>query len=143
VPDSLPPRAAAKRLILIADDDPAVLEVTRRMARSLGWRPLVADSAAQALELFRERAREIECVLVDLHMPVMSGLQMLRAIRALEPGVRFVVMTGDDDAAQGFASEGARDCRLLLKPFLLGDLGEALDAAAPGRVSASREGGSQ
>jgi CheY-like chemotaxis protein len=112
--------------ILIVDDDPAVLEVTRRMVRSLGWQPLLADNAPQAVELFREHSDQIDIVLIDLHMPRMSGLEVMHEIRGIRTDARVIVMTGDDAGGEAIATLTDPPAGVLVKPFLLLDLGCAL-----------------
>ena len=112
--------------VLIADDEPAVLEVLRSMARALGCRPLLADTGSQALEMFREHHASIDCALVDLHMPQISGLELLREFRAIDPGARVLIMTGDHLEADQFASETESPDGILAKPFFMTDLQQAL-----------------
>lgn len=112
--------------LLIADDEPAVLEVLRSMARSLGWHALLANTGTQALALFRDHADDIECALVDLHMPQVSGLELLREIRALNPATRVLVMTGDLLDTDPFEGTGLEPDGLLSKPFFMSDLHGAL-----------------
>jgi CheY-like chemotaxis protein len=110
--------------VLIADDEPAVLEVVRAMARSLGWRTLLADNGAQALAALREHAGTIDRVLMDLHMPRVDGRSVLEIIRTEHPGTHVVVMTGDCDAREsGLVPE---ECELLAKPFEFAQLNSAL-----------------
>ena len=59
-------RSIALPQVLIVDDDAAVLDVARSMARAVGWHALVCDHPGQAVELFREHAERIHAVLVDL-----------------------------------------------------------------------------
>lgn len=112
--------------VLIADDEPAVLEVLRSMARALGCRPLLADTGSQALEMFREHHASIDCALVDLHMPQISGLELLREFRAIDPGARVLIMTGDHLEADQFASGAESPDGILAKPFFMTDLQQAL-----------------
>jgi CheY-like chemotaxis protein len=108
--------------LLIVDDELAVLDVTRAMACSLGWQPLLANTSEHALELFREHADAIGHVLVDLHMPGIDGLELARELRAIRPHVRIAVMTGDEPATSGkIAASGLVD-GVLVKPFALDDL---------------------
>lgn len=125
---SLPnqPSRAPMPYLLIADDEPAVLEVLRTMARSLGWQPLLANTGTQALALFREHANDIDCVLVDLHMPQISGIDLLREMRALRADARVLVMTGDDIESDPFAGTGLEPDGMLSKPFFMTDLNQAL-----------------
>lgn len=121
-----PSRPEHRPLLLIVDDDAAVLEVTRSMARSMGCRALVADSAAQALEAFRERADDLHAVLVDLHMPSIDGLALIHLVRAHRPGARVVLMTGDDIDEPVLARAGIGPGGVLVKPFSLDDLRAAV-----------------
>jgi CheY-like chemotaxis protein len=123
----LPPsRPEPRPQLLIVDDDAAVLDVTRSMARALGCHALVADNSTQALDLFRENAERIWAVLVDLNMPRVDGLALLRQLLELRPGTRVLLMTGDaveDDQLDAIGV--GRHC-LLTKPFFLIDLERAL-----------------
>jgi len=112
--------------VIIADDEPTVLDVTRRLARSLGWQSLLADSAQQAALLLREYGADVDCVLLDLHMPGAEGLACLRELRDAAPGVRIVVMTGDQESASLAATGETRPDAVLVKPFNSCELDEAL-----------------
>lgn len=126
MPFSCQQPAATPLYVLIADDEPAVLEVLRSMARALGWQPLLADTGSQALELFREHYAAIDCAIVDLHMPQISGLELLREFRALDPDARVLIMTGDHVEADEFAAESEAPDGVLTKPFFMTDLKQAL-----------------
>jgi CheY-like chemotaxis protein len=115
---------------LIVDDELAVLDVTRAMACTLGWQPLLANTAKHALELFREHADAISYVLLDLHMPGADGLDLARDLRAIQPNVHIAVMTGDEVAtANSFGEPGLVD-GVLVKPFALDDLDHGFDPQA-------------
>lgn len=120
------PSQGGAPMVLIADDEPTVLEVTRRLARSLGWRSLLADNADQAVELMREYSTEIDCVLIDLHMPGVHGLSGVRRLRQIDPRVRIVVMTGDDQNAALDSPGTDWPDAVLVKPFMAGALSTAL-----------------
>ena len=116
--------------LLIVDDELAVLDVTRAMACTLGWQPLLANTARHALDLFRDHAQTISYVLLDLHMPGTDGLELARALRAIQPDVHIAVMTGDEPAtADSFGEPGLVD-GVLVKPFALDDLDHGFDVQA-------------
>jgi two-component system response regulator HydG len=78
--------------LLAIDDEPGVLALIERFARNLDF-DVVCHSAGP------EAIREIgtvrpDAVLVDLQMPQMSGIEVLRAIRAMDPACAVVLMTG-------------------------------------------------
>lgn len=115
--------------ILIVDDEPTVLEVTRSMAASLGWHPLLANTSRHALGLFRDHADTIGHVLLDLHMPGMGGAELAIALREIRPDVRIELMTGDEAGAGTLIDSGHAD-GLLVKPFQVTDLMHALEPHA-------------
>jgi CheY-like chemotaxis protein len=82
--------------VLIVDDEPVNRLVLARMVEHFGAHPLEAASGAEALELLG--ARPVDLVLLDIHMPQMSGIQTLERLRS-EPGpncdVPVVAVTGD------------------------------------------------
>ena len=61
-------------IISIVDDDESVREATKGLVRSLGYTALTFSSAEEFLA--SERVRDTACVITDLHMPGLSGLEM-------------------------------------------------------------------
>ena len=94
------------RTILVVDDEELVLNVSRRMLQHLGWTVLEAPDGPRALEIFRERGHEIACVLVDLSMPHMDGIEVFRKIRAMRPDVKVLL-------SSGYAKESGASARSL------------------------------
>ena len=68
----------------------------------------MATDGREGIEIFREHADDLACVLLDLTMPHMSGEQTLEAIRAIRPDVRVVLSSGYDkrSATKRFAEKG-------------------------------------
>ena len=121
--------------LLIVDDEPGVLEVARIMASSLGWSPLVANSAEHAFALFRDHVDVLGHVLVDLHLPGANGLELARHLRGLSPAVRIAVMTGDDAASTAPLGEPGLVNAVLSKPFTVGELDHVFALAARSRAA--------
>ena len=109
--------------ILIVDDDASVTDTFARMLRLVGFEVWAAPSAHQGLAL--AQAHQPHAILLDLCMPLASGLQFLRAVRAL-PGLGetpVAIVTGDyyveDAHTQELAALGAE---LRYKPLWLDEL---------------------
>ena len=108
--------------VLCVDDHPVVLE---GIAQKISMQPdmkvvAVATDGATAMDLFREHRPDV--TLMDLQLPVMSGLETIRAIRRDDPKARIVVLTmyqGDEDIYRALESGAAT---YLLKDTLSDDL---------------------
>jgi len=82
--------------VMFVDDDASFLEVVRNLmvAYSEGlWDVLVATDAARGLTLMRDR--KIDLLVIDVHMPVMDGLQFLGLLHRRYPSISKAVLTGD------------------------------------------------
>jgi two-component system cell cycle sensor histidine kinase/response regulator CckA len=129
-------RAAANgsETILLAEDDPALRELTAFMLEQRGFEVISATTAREALRLAEEHPIEIALLLTDLIMPELSGRALAEKVRALRPGIRVLFISGyADDAVRRTGSLEA-DAAFLEKPFSANDLAtkvrETLDAAA-------------
>jgi hypothetical protein len=80
--------------VLVADDEDSVLFVAQQMLEHLGHRVVTATNGAEAVELYRANAGEIDLVMLDMTMPVMDGVQALNSLKALDPGLRVVLSSG-------------------------------------------------
>jgi CheY-like chemotaxis protein len=80
--------------ILVAEDDPLVLNVVVGMLKALGYKPIPTKDGVEAWEKFKEIKDDISLVLADLVMPRMGGLQLAEELLASDPEVKIVVMTG-------------------------------------------------
>lgn len=111
--------ANPEAVILIVDDEPANVRLLQRMLAVAGYPNVhTTTSAADALALFVRLTPDI--VLLDLHMPEMDGIELMRRFQAmLAPGdfLPMVMLTGDlsPDVRQRALAEGAID--FVTKPF--------------------------
>jgi two-component system, NtrC family, response regulator HydG len=101
--------------LLIADDDPGLRESLERTLTREGYRVILASDGNAALE--RLRAGGVDLVLTDLKMPGLSGIELLRAVKAIAPEVDVILLTafGTVEEAVRAMKEGAYD--FLTKPF--------------------------
>lgn len=103
-----------KRLILVVDDEPAIVRLTRATLQADGYAVITADRGAQAIDLLSEEHPDL--VLLDLMMPEMDGFETLRRMRSITsvPVIMLTARGSDTDKLKGFES-GVDD--YITKPF--------------------------
>jgi DNA-binding response OmpR family regulator len=106
--------------MLVVDDETNVTEIVEEYFTSLGYEVDVAYDGAAAL--VQAAAVRPDVVLLDINMPEISGDQVLDRLRALDPTVPIVMLTGnaDENLARSFLHRGALD--YVAKPFQLDTL---------------------
>ena len=106
--------------ILSIDDDVQICYALNELFRYQGWRTLTAHDVPSGLARFREEKPDI--VLIDYHMPGISGIRGIELLRALSPEVPIIVFTIDEaqEAADRFLAAGASD--IALKPIKAPDI---------------------
>ena len=127
-------RDVGKQVVAVVDDDNGVLESMKDLLESDGYCALVFPSARAFLE--SDMLRSICCLISDLRMPVMGGLELELHASQERPGLPVILITGHDETLRQTSSiqlEG-RTRVLFKKPFngqeLLAAVSAAL-AAAP------------
>ena len=114
-------------LVSIVEDDQSVRESMKRLMRSLGYRVEVFASAADFLG--SPRLGETDCLIADIHMPVMTGIELYRNLVDSGHAIPTILMTAYAD--NGVRSRVLKDgvVGYLRKPFDLKDLKQCLQAA--------------
>jgi len=117
--------AAARPLLLVVDDEIPVLKVVERLAARSGFDVATCASGADAMRTLMRRPADL--AMVDLRMPDVNGLDLLRQIRASVPGCEVILMTAHAavDSAVEAIKLGARE--YLTKPFDFDRLRQVLD----------------
>jgi two-component system cell cycle sensor histidine kinase/response regulator CckA len=105
--------------ILLVDDEQMVLDVSREMLESLGYRVYSAGSGQEAIAVYMEKEGRIDLVILDMIMPGISGGETFDRLREIRPGI--VVLLSSGYSVNGQAQEILnRGCRgFLQKPFTL------------------------
>lgn len=119
--------------VLVADDQPANLMVLRRLLEKAGHQPYTVDDGSDVLDAIE--AQNLDAVIIDLHMPGLSGLEIIKQARFMEAGRKrtpFIVLTADATPATSLESERAGAFAFLTKPVVVGKLLEKLAEIATG-----------
>src|SRR6059036_3220709 len=120
----LPNPVTAKPLLVVVDDEAPVLKVIERVAGKAGYDVVTCGSGSEAMRVLMRRPADL--AMVDLRMPDVNGLDLLRQIRSAVPGCEVILMTAHAavDSAVEAIKRGARE--YLTKPFDFDRLRELL-----------------
>jgi two-component system, cell cycle sensor histidine kinase and response regulator CckA len=80
--------------VLIVDDDGAVRKLVARLLSTRGFKVLEAQNGLEAVQLYGSYHAGIALVIADVQMPVMGGIEGVRRMKELEPGLRAIFMSG-------------------------------------------------
>jgi PAS domain S-box-containing protein len=103
VPIALTPppglRERGHATVLLVEDESAVRAAARRMLERQGFTVLEARHGSDAVLLWRDRHRDVDCVITDLRMPEMGGRELIEQLRADRPELPVVFMSGYSEQA--------------------------------------------
>ena len=104
-----------RRTVLVVDDDPRLLRSFATLIRSAGVNTLTFERPAHLLAA--EVPETNVCLLLDVHMPEMNGVQLYETLTAGRPDLPVIMMTGRDDAQTRHLLQRVSAVAVLNKPF--------------------------
>ena len=112
--------AVDRARVLVVDDEPEMCQTCRKILARHGHEVWLAESGAAGLQALRETP--IDLAVIDLRLPDMDGLEVLRQAKRINPDITAIIITahGTVDTAIEAVREGAFD--YLLKPFSMAEL---------------------
>jgi CheY-like chemotaxis protein len=122
--------------ILVVDDDAAVRRVAVRALSASGFDVLEARDGVAAVQVVEQAPDAIQLVLTDLHMPRMSGVELIRVLNERWPAISVLAMTGYSDEREAAERLLGSALQVLSKPFTLVELNAAVRSAVT-RASAA------
>ena len=114
-------------IVLIVDDDPSVSEALTALFRSVGLRALAFPSAQAFLQY--PRPEGAACLVLDVRLPGLSGLELQRELRTTGDAIPVVFITGPGDVPMCVGAMKGGAVEFLLKPFDPKDLIDAVRQA--------------
>ncbi|MHB1035779.1 MAG: response regulator [Pirellulales bacterium] len=100
--------------ILITDDDPGFRETLQGVFEPEGFRTILADSGEEALEIVR--SQEVHLVLLDMHMPKLTGLETLRLVKQIKALLPCILLSAHLDEMTIRQAQLAQAFSVLSKP---------------------------
>jgi PAS domain S-box-containing protein len=112
--------------VLVIDDEELVRRTTKTTLERYGYSVILADNGRDGVNAYRALADRVSVVLLDLTMPMMSGEDALREIRAINPRVKVILSSGfnEVEAVQRFTGKGLAG--FLQKPYTAQHLAETV-----------------
>ena len=114
-------------IIAVIEDDASMRIALQQLLRAEAFEAVTFASAEAFLD--SESRGDVECLLVDIHLPGMTGVALLKALTADGGALPVVLMTGRDDSTTRELIRDAGPVPHLRKPFSGKDLFEAIDRA--------------
>jgi FixJ family two-component response regulator len=122
--------AEASATIVVVDDDESVRKALRRLMRSVGFTVATYGSAE---EFLAARDTTADCLILDVRLPGMSGLELQRLLTDTGSNLAVVLITAHEDQAVRRAALGAGAVDFIAKPFdrdrMLGAIAKAMARA--------------
>jgi DNA-binding NtrC family response regulator len=114
------------RTALVVDDDEGLAQIVAAILRIEGFEVRIADNGAHGFAAYSRNPTD--WVVTDIQMPELDGLEMMQCIRAINPGVKTVYMSGEVERYQAVLDREAAkfSARVLPKPFTRSNLVEKI-----------------
>lgn len=101
-------RRSSGKKILVVDDDPRICKLASKILGHIGMEPIVAEDGEKAVGLIRQAFREansFDAVILDLNLPRMGGMEVMREIRRIDPSVKVILSSGDTHSGAFLSDE--------------------------------------
>lgn len=95
--------------LLVVDDDPLAGEMTGAILEDAGYTIVLAADAMDAMGQL-EQNTAIAAIVSDMHMPLIDGIELYRALREQGVGLPFILLTGDDPRELAAQEPGLDAC---------------------------------
>ena len=117
------------QLILVVDDEPNVLSLTRIVLEKHNYRVLTANDGPGALAVFAQQMASVNVLLTDIMMPYMDGIALIRALQQMKPGLTYIASTGQGEDTRHAELQSLGVKNVLSKPYDTQKLLECLHEA--------------
>jgi len=122
-----------QELILVVDDEPAILKATNSILARYNYRVLTAESGQEAIKLFIQHSESIGLVLTDLMMPGIGGVDLIRTLRIIKPDLSVIATSGLEPEENRSLLDTLGIIEVLPKPSMAASVLKAVDNALRAR----------
>ncbi|MCK9427972.1 MAG: response regulator [Acholeplasmataceae bacterium] len=112
--------------ILVIDDEQMIRETYKEMLSECGYDFLLAENGLQGIDLYKNNMDKIKLVILDMSMPILSGIETYRQLKIIDPKIKVLMASGfrQDERAKQAMDEGVN--KFLQKPFTINKLSSAI-----------------
>ena len=116
-----------KGTVLVVDDEELVREVEGTLLQRIGYNTLMASNSREACQLFKDKYKQIDLVILDMIMPDENGATTYKRLKRINPDVKVLIATGYmkdvnvDEILDDIPNQ------IIMKPFKLGELTNKID----------------
>jgi len=97
--------------ILLVDDEEEVLNFTKDILETHGYKVLTANNPLAAIDIFKKLPTDIHLIITDIMMPLMKGTELIQALRTIRPDVKII-------AISGYSEETINKERMMIDEFV-------------------------
>ncbi|MDD8013638.1 MAG: CHASE2 domain-containing protein [Acidobacteriota bacterium] len=115
-------RPSRDETVLIVEDDPALLEMSKMMLQKIGYSVLAAGTPKDAIRIAEENSSEIQLLIADMVMPEMNGRTLAEKLLAIRPKMKLLFMSGYTADIIAHQCVMDKEVNFLQKPFSLKEL---------------------
>ncbi|TET24952.1 MAG: response regulator, partial [Candidatus Aminicenantes bacterium] len=124
--------------ILFVDDEPALVDIGKKMLEHLGHEVIIRTSSLEALEAFRNNPERFDLVISDKTMPQMTGFDLARELKQIRPDIPIILCTGFSDTADSDRAKAMGISGLVMKPIVMREMAETIKMVSDGKVSSEK-----
>jgi PAS domain S-box-containing protein len=97
-PETAPFLLALDRLVLVVDDEEIIRRTAKSMLERQGYTVVLAKNGQEGVELFSALGERVSAVLLDMTMPVMSGMEAIGLLKDIDPTAKVILSSGNAEA---------------------------------------------
>lgn len=126
--------SCGKGIILLVDDEETVRNVGKEMLETMGFKVITAFDGASAVDLFRDNASSLQCVILDLAMPNKDGIEAFKEIMKIRNDVPVLLSSGYSEPEISSRFNDWRYAGFIQKPYRISDLGFKISSVFAGQT---------
>lgn len=133
------PLPSGNEHVLVIDDEKEIRETFKMMLNHFGYRVTTTSNPKEVLSLLRDDSFDVDLLITDHTMPVMTGIELTREINGIRPELPVILCTGYSDRLNQKVAIEAGACDLMMKPVDLQELAGSVRSAIEGAAARRAE----